>query len=108
MKYLVLLLIVAQSYGSDKLDSTQRYLGFRHNHNGSAHKALNLIKDQITPVINKGRVNVYKISNPSFKLINQPKIVKDQFFKIIDQDLNFSPEQSNKSLFSKKEIYLLQ
>jgi len=63
------------------------FLGFRHLHNGNAHKALEYMKAKTRPVVNKGRVNVYKIIDKDFNLNSAPKYVKEQFFKVELSDL---------------------
>ena len=103
MKFIVLFLIATAVLAQDVLDPSLRYLGFRHNHNGTSHRALDLIKSKISPVINKGRVNVYQITDPTFDLSTQTKIVKEQFFKITNDDLILDPTRAEKSLFNKKE-----
>ena len=85
---------------AQELDSNKRYLGFRHNHDGSAHQAMNKIKSFIKPVINKGRVNVYEIINPAFDIDKASPQVKSQFFKIKQSDLVMSAESLDKSIYS--------
>jgi hypothetical protein len=86
------------------LSDSKSYLGFRHNHNGTSHKALNKIKSSLKSVINKGRVNVYEITDSNFSLESQPQYVQDQFFVITEDDLNYNPIEKNKAAFSQVNI----
>ncbi len=97
MKIILVALICSTAIASqlsDKLNSNETYLGFRHSHNGSAHKALDYISKDIKAYINKGRVNLYKITNKSFDLSKTPKFVQDQFFYVSKEDLVYMPQTS--------------
>jgi hypothetical protein len=85
---------------AQELDNNKKYLGFRHNHDGSAHQAFNKIKSFIKPVINKGRVNVYEITDPNFDIEKASPQVKAQFFKIEQSDLVMSPQSFDKNIYT--------
>lgn len=95
MKFLVLVILCSiSSFASN------RYLGFRHLHNGSVHKAEEYIKPYATKTISKGRINVYKITNKNFSLSEAPKYVQQQFFNLNINDLSVasSVNKSNPNL----------
>ena len=86
------------------------FLGFRHLHNGNSHKALEYMKARIKPVVNKGRVNLYKVLDKNFKLKSAPDYVKEQFFKVELSDLinipDFKEEKADSNI--KESLNLLK
>ncbi len=96
----LLIALISVSAWTQVLESKRNYLGFRHTHDGSSHQAMAQIKKYISPVINKGRVNVYEITDPSFNFDQASALIKNQFFKIEQSDLVQSPESFDKSIYS--------
>lgn len=82
MKFILLITLACSS-----LLASDSYLGFRHLHNGSAHRAEDFIKSYATKVIAKGRINVYKVTDNKFQLSKSPTYVQEQFFKLDLNDL---------------------
>ncbi len=99
----LLIFTTVSAQASVTLSNSKSYLGFRHNHNGSAHKALEKISSSLKSVIQKGRVNVYEIVDKKFHLNDQPQYIQDQFFPITESDLNYDPSIDNNSTLIEKD-----